>query len=467
LQPAPPLPEWRPLHWRPAVAVALAVAVAALLVAVGESTYRYARESLVSLSQRDDARLAVQLLVRRLLDAESAQRGYLLTGRAQDLQPHADAEKDVAAAVARLRAHQRSDAVWRELVDEVALRSDEKLTDLRDTLTLHGSGRHDAWRERLLTDIGREKMEAVRNAADRLLAAEVAGTRADNGSVMRTLDIGRVGLHGATLLGLLWFLYFVRRSHTMQITQREQAQALQRERDGLEAQVKARTLELAELNRNLQLVHDEERAAIARTLHDQLGALLTAAKLDLTRLQRQLALAPSLPAAAVTERMAHLGRTLDEGIRLKRFLIEELMPSALHHLGLGVALELMAQEFSQRTGIAVALDGQSQEADDAARVSVFRLVQEALHNVETLASAQRVQVQMQARDGMIEIRIEDDGRGLDLGGGSPSARSLKNLRYRIEMAGGSMHVVSAPTRGTGIDAKVPAVAAATPLPPSS
>src|SRR5206468_5393526 len=124
-----------------------------------------------------------------------------------------------------------------------------------------------------------------------------------------------------------------------------QQEVIQAERDNLEAEVAARTAQLRELALHLQTVREDERSHLARELHDELGALLTAAKLDAARLKSRLG---TMMTPEVRERMAHLNEALNNGIALKRRIIEDLRPSSLSNLGLAAALEILVREFSAR-----------------------------------------------------------------------------------------------------------------------
>ena len=431
--------------------ITLGTLLALGVLSVAEWSYQKAVDSLGSLGTRSVARSNIQIVMRRLLDAESAERGYLLTGRKEYLEPYAEVASDISSAVTTLRTLYRVDEEAKPLVEEVTKRALEKLSISSETITMYDTGSTDAWRELLLTDIGREKMEAVRKAAETLLALEDRRVATDRAAVYRTLEFGRRGVSIATLLGLLGFIFFLRKSAALQAVQLSSARDLQAERDALGVQVRERTTELAELNRHLQDVREHERGNLARSLHDELGALLTAAKLDLARLRRAL---PD-PPAEVNDRINHLASTIDQGIGLKRRVIEELMPSALHNLGLRTALEILAGEFSQRTGVSVQMNLHDTPLDTSSRNTVFQLVQESLTNVEQHAGAREVQLSMRVSGGEVVIQVHDDGRGFNREQTRGAGFVWKNLRHRIEALGGKLSVVSAPGRGTEVDAMVP------------
>jgi signal transduction histidine kinase len=225
--------------------------------------------------------------------------------------------------------------------------------------------------------------------------------------------------------------------------------------DGLEGDLARRAAQLVELTHHLQTAREDERARLARDLHDELGALLTSAKLDAARLRARLA--GSSPEAL--ERLAHLGATLDEVIALKRRITEDLRPSALSHLGLGVTLEILAREFAQRSGLAVHLELQPVALSPAAELVAYRLVQEAVNNITKYAQAANVWITLGPAAGQAELTVRDDGVGFDTAAPARSAYGLVGMRYRVEAEHGRMDVISAAGRGTRIRALLPVLAA--------
>ena len=230
--------------------------------------------------------------------------------------------------------------------------------------------------------------------------------------------------------------------------------------DRLEALVAKRTAQLTQLTHHLQTAREDERARLARDLHDELGALLTSAKLDAARIRSRLA--GTAPEAL--ERLAHLTQTLDKVIALKRRITEDLHPSSLDHLGLGVTLEILAQEFSASSGVAVHLDLAPAPLLAATELVVYRLVQEAMTNISKHAHAHQVWISLGARGGRVAVSVRDDGVGFDSTLPLRSAYGLVGMRFRVEAEGGRLAVVSAPGAGTTISVSLPA--APVPVPAS-
>jgi signal transduction histidine kinase len=244
-----------------------------------------------------------------------------------------------------------------------------------------------------------------------------------------------------------------RRTHVLQAQQQALQARVQADNERLEHLVAERTAELTELAQHLQTAREDERARLARDLHDELGALLTSAKLDVARLRPRLA--GSAPEAL--ERLAHLASTLDSVIALKRRITEDLHPSSLEHLGLNVALEILAREYGERSGVTVALAVQPVPLARPAELVVYRLVQEAVTNISKHAQARRVWITLAHHAAQVELTVRDDGVGFDATRPPRSAYGLVGMRFRVEAEHGSLAVQSAPGQGTCIVARLPAL----------
>ncbi|HVL59407.1 MAG TPA: sensor histidine kinase [Burkholderiaceae bacterium] len=217
-----------------------------------------------------------------------------------------------------------------------------------------------------------------------------------------------------------------------------------------------RTDELVALAAHLQRSREDERARLARELHDELGASLTAARLDLLYLDSKLEQSDPL----VREKLAALRAVLDHAIALKRRLIEDLRPSTLTHLGLAAALENLAETHRARFGGAVSTDiAGDLVLDEELALVLFRVAQESLTNVLKHADARHVRLTLRRVRRRLELRIDDDGRGFDVARTQPGCHGLLGMRHRLLSIRGSLRVESQPGRGTAVIASVPLAAA--------
>jgi PAS domain S-box-containing protein len=213
--------------------------------------------------------------------------------------------------------------------------------------------------------------------------------------------------------------------------------------------------ELRELSVRVLEAREEEKTRIARELHDELGQLLTALKMDLAWLRERLPRDP-LSAAKVEE----MGAMLDQTVGSVRRIAADLRPLMLDDLGLADAASWLVDDFARRSGIRceIQLSGNSALAEASTTVStvVYRALQESLTNIARHAGARNAWVMLSADDGAIHIEVEDDGRGIapeDLAKGR--SLGLKGMRERIAYLGGSFEVARAPRGGTRLRLRVP------------
>lgn len=447
------------------VAFPLAALAALAMLAISEASYQDATSSLDQLGDRGVARTKLNDLVKSLLDAETGERGYLLTDRREYLKPYEQAQAETRKTLAWLNQYYAKDPQTSALMADVMKETESKLSELSTTIDMHDRGVENGWRELLLSDIGREKMEHVRALGEQLLGYETAQVALGRRSIYETLWLNRIGVSAMAAVSLLALFMYLRQTATLDRALAAEAGRMKGERERLESEVAARTAQLKELAQHLQTVREDERSHLARELHDELGALLTAAKLDVARLKSRLG---SNATADATERLVHLNETLNGGIALKRRIIEDLRPSSLSNLGLVAALEILLREFGARTDIAVSHDLEPVTLDAAAQLTVYRLVQEALTNVVKYAKANEVAVSLRPVPGDgARVTVRDNGVGFDATVPRLARHGLIGMRYRVEAEGGTMNLVTSPGAGTLIEAELPPAtprATARPLP---
>ncbi|MET0209302.1 MAG: CHASE3 domain-containing protein [Burkholderiaceae bacterium] len=435
-------------------ALPLGVFVALLMVLISELAYFGAVSQMDRLDTLGRARMELVRLLARVTDAESGQRGFLITGRQEYLDPYRFAAEDAAQG---LNALQRmyaqvgaADAEHRS--QEIAKAVSGKLSELQEVLKLYQNGRQQAGQELMMTDIGRDQMEQIRRRSAELLADENRRIALGTSQVYDTLMLSRIGVTAMTLISLVVFYLFVRKSRAMDEQHEERQQEMRAERDRLEVEVARRTAELTQLARHLQTAREDERARLARDLHDELGALLTAAKLDVARLR------PKLQAGApeLMQRLTHLTETLNSGIALKRRIIEDLRPSTLDQLGLVPALEILCRETSERLGVPIDCELENDIAlSPSAQLTAFRLVQEGLTNMAKYAQASKATVVLRREFAQAFVSVTDDGQGFDTTHKALGSHGLLGMRFRVEAERGQLQLHSVPGQGTEIRAWLP------------
>ncbi len=217
--------------------------------------------------------------------------------------------------------------------------------------------------------------------------------------------------------------------------------------------IEDRTRELSALSNHLQALSEREKSALARKLHDELGGLLTAAKMDLSWLQSRL------EGSAIQERLSQLGSVLDEAMSLKRQVVEELRPSLLDHFGLPTALRAYVESSCANAGLAcrILVEHECESLSMDTAIALFRVVQEGLTNIIRHARARTVGLQLSGDAQRCIVILTDDGDGFDAH--SPQFRwsyGMWGMRQRAESLGGRLDVKSAVGAGTTLRIEVPA-----------
>lgn len=438
-----------------ALAIPLAVLMAALMVGINEVAYRGAQSRLDRLVEVGQARMLLMQTHQRITDAESGKRGYMMTGGREYLLPYQQSRSDVLANLKRLeQAYGRfGDAEAEKRRTHLDKLFMDKLAEMEEVIRLFDSGKPESALEIVRSGIGRELMVQLRNEANALVQQQNERIGVGLADIFDTLLLNRIGITTMTLLALMALVMFVRQGRQLDQQRMLRQAEVAAERDRLELEVVRRTADLTQLARHIQTAREDERAHLARELHDELGALLTAAKLDVARIKPKL----QQSAPELMSRLTHLTETLNSGIALKRRIIEDLRPSTLDSLGLCPALEILCSEFKDRTNLAVQATLQPVSLSSSAELTVFRLVQEALTNVAKYAQARQVQVDLREVDGEVEISVVDDGVGFDPHAATHGSHGLLGMRFRVEAESGHFSLDTTPGAGTTIRARLPGV----------
>lgn len=438
---------------------ALAAITALALLTIGETSYRRSVAALAESEALYENRADVSRILRFSVDAETGQRGYLLTGREAYLEPYESSNRLLRETLARVSRHVERHPSEATAYAKLFDLTQRRLSELDETVQLYREGRHEAWRAIFDSDIGKEQQDELRKTALDIVDTENRRLQDYEQQVRQSLLISRLGVGTLTVLSLLAFYFYLRQAHELVAQRERQAELLQEERNHLEEQVRLRTEDLTGLARNIQNTQEEERSHLARELHDELGALFTSAKLDVARLKARL----GTTTPEIAERLTHLTAALNSGVELKRRIIEDLRPSSLGHFGLKASLDILTREFGQRAGIAVDADIEPVQLGESADLTIYRLVQESLTNVAKYAKASHVEVRVREADGGVEAQVADDGVGFDPTHVRRAAHGISGMRFRVEAEGGRMKVVSEPGRGTRITAWLPHTDVPTPL----
>jgi signal transduction histidine kinase/CheY-like chemotaxis protein len=218
--------------------------------------------------------------------------------------------------------------------------------------------------------------------------------------------------------------------------------------------------QLRELSAHIQDVREQERLALAREVHDDMGSMLTAIKLDVAWLGRRL----DKGEAALHEKISDIEILVSKCAEAASNIARNLRPSALDSFGIIAAIEIETREFEQRTGIPCSIESvdKGEEVTPNIAITLFRIYQEALNNIIKHAHASKVTVAIYNRKHNIELTVKDNGRGLDEPDRlKPRSFGLRGIKERVARFGGEVHISGSLGQGTSIKVTLPHSAAET------
>jgi signal transduction histidine kinase len=274
-----------------------------------------------------------------------------------------------------------------------------------------------------------------------------------------------IGLPDGKLVGV-WT--DVTRREIAETELRSREKALVKAKEELEDRVRERTLELTEVNRELgksreelrllseylQRAREEERTRVAREVHDELGQLLTALKMDLAYCGQHL----HGDRTVVGDRMGAMEKQIDLGIETVRKICSDLRPHVLERLGLQAGIDWYVRGFEKRTGIRCTASTLQEvpELDKDLSLVLFRVLQEAMTNVVRHAGATHVRVQLEDKGDRLVLKVKDNGKGISREDvDNPSSFGIIGIRERIRFRGGKLTIVGTPGRGTTVKISIP------------
>jgi PAS domain S-box-containing protein len=210
--------------------------------------------------------------------------------------------------------------------------------------------------------------------------------------------------------------------------------------------------ELKELTKHLNIARENERASIARDIHDHLGQMLTGMKMDLSMLKKKINENQS-----PFEKFNQLEAEIDETIKITRRISEDLRPPVMDDLGLLAAVESHVEVFQNRTGIRCIITSNIHDLklNNELSITLFRIIQEALTNVARHSNANEVNILMNLTDSNLNLEIKDNGIGFNINEIQNKTFGLLGMRERMSLINAEFSIDSIVNEGTKISATIP------------
>ncbi|HTQ35821.1 MAG TPA: CHASE3 domain-containing protein [Steroidobacteraceae bacterium] len=413
----------------------------------------------ITASRRAESRQLIELVAERqevirlltdisysAMQAESAQRGFVLTGEEKYLAPF---ESELAAAAQKLaelrdrygRLNPAQLPALGGIDRDLAVKSQE----MRQSIALQKQGKAQEALALVRSDLGLYKMSAISQALETLRGQE-------RGNVLAGLEEWRRATRMNTILNICNLVFTIVLLLVLGLLATRDIRRRSMFAAQLAARVEERTAELRDLSRHMSRIAETEKHALARELHDELGGLLVAMRMDISQLRKRCP-----PGDGDTARWERVEHALSQGMELKRRVIEDLRPTLLDNMGLFTALRWLATQHAEQAQLTLRMQGLDEDVDIAPEtaIAVFRTVQEAIANVIRHAEATTLEVKAAVGE-RLELEIADDGCGLPAGADrQPGAHGLKQMHFRIEAVGGELQLRTRQPHGTSVMLTVP------------
>ncbi len=425
-----------------------AVTLVILAYFVAELRRAYTRELSEIIQSRQDRLREMAELIYVCIEAESAQRGYLLTGETKYAEPYEQGRAMAAIRIANLLVtFSRRDPEELDALRAVQKGIEENFAEMDETLQMMRAGRPREALAAVKTDVVLYQMREIRDELEALRTRERTRIYESLAEWNREIRLNSL-INLSTTAFTLGLLILVGLLATREVRRRQAAN------EQLDQLVRQRTADLQELSTHMLRIGELEKSALARELHDELGGLLVAMRMDLSQLRRRIV----LPDEDTQTRWSRVNDALTAGVELKRRIIEELRPTLLDNLGLVAAVRWQVEQSTAlgRLQLEVDLPDEEPELADDAAIAIFRSVQEALSNILKHARATRVKLWMRQSDDWLRVTIEDDGIGLPVDADTkPGSHGLKQMSFRMQAVGGRMRLASVLPHGTRTILEIP------------
>jgi len=437
--------------------VVLSIALVITAIVVVEAGQARLRASAAEVQASGRRLMLMGRFLRVMTDAETGQRGFLLTNEPEYLAPFESAAAEIEPALKDLelayQEAQSTEGVAR--VGELRALAAQKLGEMRLTLNYQKEQGQWAAVDLVRTDVGKHTMDRIRKVLQQQQAVEGRTLNGAKEEAERDVLITRGIFIAGSAMNIV--LVIVAGLLTTREIRRRLAEGarLAAEKMALEQEVAVRTAELSALSSHLQEVSEREKLALSRELHDELGGLLTAAKMDVSALRKEL----RAEDPETQSRWNRLLEALDAGVDLKRRVVEKLHPTLLENMGLYAAISWQFQESCGRGGLKCTetLPENELPLSKEAAIAIFRVAQESMTNILKHANATTAHLDISIVDHQMIMNIRDNGVGFPpnrlktaIGAGWTS------MRHRVVGLGGHWNAGPGPDGvGTEIEVRLP------------
>ena len=394
-----------------------------------------------------------------LYQAESAQRGYLFTKRAVYLEPFNIALNEARDNIEKIEtlvvsiSSGEEELRERDWLKAISKSLEAKAAEMKVAVNLTKSGKAYEAKQVVNLDDGLNEMNNFMQYTDIMIQnqhgylEELLKKRNNSYIVARTSVIA-----GALILILLVVLVIKQLLSEITIKSELQQQVL-KENEIYEAKLQQQTKLLRSLALDYQSDVERERQKLSRELHDELGSIFTAIKMDMAWVLKKLKdIVPE-----VVDKLKITNRYIDQGISYQRHIVQELHPAMISTFGFWPALKSLIDDAAERNQWQLSLDipDQNTKLNETISLVAYRIVQETLNNANKYAKATAISVHMVMDEKFLKLEIVDNGIGVDMNALDGNTHGLSGMRHRVMAIGGHFEILSEPGKGVLTRALIP------------
>jgi signal transduction histidine kinase len=398
-----------------------------------------------------------------LYKAESAQRGYLYTKRETHVEPFNHALNDARDNIAKIEALVIRTSSGKEQIEErdwmkaISASLEAKAAEMKVTLNLARTGKLQEARQVMNLDESLVEMQKFMGYTDIVINNQNKALNAKINEQQHTILIARLSIFGGALI-LIWIVVLVIKQLLAEIAIKSHLQQrVLKENIIYEEKLQLQTKLLRSLALDYQADVERERQKLSRELHDELGSIFTATKMDIAWVIKKMKdITPDI-ATEVAAKLRKTSSYVDQGIQYKRHIVQELHPAILTTFGFWPALQSLIQDAAERNQweLTLNLPDENTQLNETISLVAYRIVQETLNNANKYAKASKVSVDVIVDARHLKLEIEDNGIGVDMNALDGHTHGLSGMRHRVLAIGGHFEILSEPGKGVLTRALIP------------
>jgi signal transduction histidine kinase len=394
-----------------------------------------------------------------LFEAENAQRGYIITKRKEYIAPFntalskARANINLSETLVKNSASEKNLVIELQLLKEISANIEAKSAEMILTTRLIELNKIEEANQVVNLDIGRQQMQKFIIETDKLIKQQTTDLDSMVKKRQKTITLARISVIGGALT-LIFLVVIVIKQLLEELAAKSQLQQkISKENADYGVKLKEQTKLLRSMALDYQADVERERQKLSRELHDELGSIFTATKMDLAWCMKKLA----ETAPEITEKLAKVTGYVDQGIQYQRHIVQELHPSMISTFGFWPALGALIQDAVDRNKwqLTTNLPDETTPLNETISLVTYRIVQESLNNASKYAKATAVNVDVMLDNHFVKLEISDNGIGINMLALDGSTHGLSGMRHRVLAIGGQFEMHSKPNEGVLIRVLIP------------